>query len=346
MINRLSCNIGRNLSVRTESSLNCLVTGAAGRLGQTMGPMIQKLGMDVFGSSREISTASQEEMRRALRKSKIKVIVNAAVVSEGDRDQMQSVNVKMPLRLAKAAKDEGIPFIQLSTTATQIHGIGNHTPYAATKLQAEEELMKLKNVKISRLDALIGDRTSSKIHVGHMAGIGSFLPISIHLKGGDNFFQPVSYNLASFGLANMSLLCAREDSVESIPSIIHIAGDSISISDFVRELNQNALELHISPEELLGIAEIVQNGSLTPEFLHLAMHARQNPTTYCNADFKRLLGNERLPSPIELAKEMSGLTSSFEILKNGCDILSNISDKRGLAKEIQKLISRNVFFRQ
>ena len=321
--------------LKKESPVTAVIFGAGGRLGKELAVKMNGLGFDVLASSRVISTASEAEIGASLKEKNVSVIFNAAVESTGSLASMRNVNVDMPLRAASAAKKQGnIPFIHISTTATQVEGLGEHTPYATSKLEAEKALKDFDNVKIARLDALTGD-SSDKIHIGHMAGGG--LPVSVILKGGERFFQPTSYKAASSALANMSLACLSEEGMRALPSVMNFAGDPIAINDFVRMLNKTALEFHIAPEDLLEIARVVQNGSLTPEFLHLAKNSSDNYKIHCNEAFRSLLGSEGLPTHADLVQEMNEITCPIQTVKSGYSIYKGLKDKLGLFSAVGKL---------
>jgi nucleoside-diphosphate-sugar epimerase len=320
--------------LKKESPVSAVILGAGGRLGKEISAKMNDLGFDVLSSSRVISTASEGEIRASFKGKNIGLVINAAVESSGTLAGMRNVNVDMPLRVASAAKKQGnIPFIHISTTATQVEGLGEHTPYATTKLESEEALKGFDNVKIARLDALTGD-SSHKIHIGHMAGGG--LPVSVFLKGGERFFQPTSYKAASTALANMSLACLSEEGMKSLPSVMNFAGDPIAVNDFVRMLNQTALEFHIAPEDLLEIARVVQNGALTPEFLHLANSSSDNYKIHCNEAFRMLLGSEGLPTHADLVQEMNEITCPIQTVKGGYSIYQGVEDKLELLSVVAK----------
>ncbi|MBX9923771.1 MAG: sugar nucleotide-binding protein [Rhabdochlamydiaceae bacterium] len=321
--------------------LNALVLGSGGRLGKILTPEMQKSGMNVFSNTREITGASESAIGKSLVENRIDVIVNTAVVSEGSREEMQAVNVELPSRVAKAAQVQGIPFIQVSSTATQVSGVGPSMPYADSKRDAENELLEMNNsgkIKIARLDALVGGSARGKIDISYMMRAG----VALHFKGISPIFQPTSYRATSIGLTNMALACADPDRVKSVPSVVNFAGAPISISDFVRMLDEKAIELHVNPLELLAIADVVQNGSLTPEFLLLAISSGKDPKIHCNADFIDFLGDEKLPTTDDLIMDIRNQSCPLEFLKSACEIVRNISDKPRLVREVAKLAYSSV----
>jgi nucleoside-diphosphate-sugar epimerase len=344
----LSCatKIGRALSPPTLAP-EALIIGAGGRLGQLLSPKLTENGLTVFTSQRSISQASELEIDEAFGGRNLKVIINCAVASKGSYSDMEEVNIHMPLKVATAAQKHGIPIIQTSTTATLISELGENSPYALTKKIAEEKLSKLANVTICRLCALTGD-TSPTINISHMAGIGRILPIAIHLTGEERTIQPISYIDASEALSNLATALAVRDegTVNPFPSVINFVGEPVSISNFVRMINETAKELHVSPEELLEIAEVVQNGSLTPEFIHLAMLSAGKQNVLCNAIFKSLLGNKPLASPIELALEIRNSIHPIQTMRIGIEIIRSVRDKPALLKATANFFIKRAFTTQ
>jgi hypothetical protein len=315
-------------------NLNALVLGIGGRLGQELGPEMLDRGMTVFSNTREIGKAPVGAIAKVLAENKIDVIVNAAVVSEGSRESMQEVNVELPVRVAQAALSADIPFIQISSTATQVSGIdASQTPYAHSKLEAENRLGVLPNVKTGRLDALVGGgKVKGKIDITYMSKAG----IAVHFKGISPTFQPTSYKAVSVGLANMALACTDSALMTTVPDVVNFVGNPISVSDFVRHLDQKALELHVDPATLLGLAAAVENGSLTPEFLHLAISSGKDPKIHCTADFMRFLGSEKLPTVEDLVKDIRDQCCPLLFMQSSLDIIRKVPDKVRLVREVAK----------
>lgn len=339
-------SVRKNLT--QNAAARVLVTGATGRLGQTLVPELTERGMRCISTSRSAPKKpdqvqmtfkeSTDDLSRMLEKHSIHAVLNAAAASSGELDEMLPVNTQAPVRMAEAARMVGIPFVQVSTTATQILGVTKAKPYAYSKQLAEQMLQEKDHARIARLDVLLG--CDSKIDLSLLAAIGKFLPVGLQIGGIDSTIQPTTYEAASKALASFTqLILAGEDHRTEI----NIAGHPVKMSDFIRMVGNSAYELHVPIESLHGLAKLVNEGSLTQEFLRLAVISNKNPIIHDTADFQSLHGTP-IPSVDDVVAKVHETVSFGSLLDAGKRVLSRASIT-GLARETSKILSLSDFRR-
>ena len=230
----------------------------------------------------------------------------------------------------------GIPFIQVSTTATQIKGLTEAKPYAFSKQLTELGLEDNEHARTARLDVLLGD--DSKIDLSFLAGMGKFLPVALQIGGIDSTIQPTTYGAASKALASfVEVILGGGDH----PKEINIAGHPVKMSEFIRMVGKTACELHVPIEALHSLAALVNEGSLTPEFLKLAVKSSENPIVFDTSHFEALHG-----SPIPTIEDMAAKVHETVTLSNVFDTVRRIMSKapkgRLLSAAIEMLRSSNI----
>jgi len=317
-------SLARELAQR--STARVLVTGATGRLGQTLVPALTDRGMSCISTSRALPKSpnqvqmtfkeSVDDLSRMLEKHDIHAVLNAAAASSGELHEMLLVNTEAAVRLSQAAGQVGAAFLQVSTTATQILGVTQAKPYAYSKQLAEQILQGNDHARIARLDVLLGD--DSKIDLSLLAAIGKFLPVGLQIGGIDSTIQPTTYEAASKALASyLEMILAGKDH----PIEINIAGHPVKMSDFIRMVGNSAYELHVPIEALHGLAKLVNEGSLTQEFLRLAVISNKNPIIHDTADFQSLHGSP-IPSVDDMVAKVHETVSYGSLLDAGRRVLS------------------------
>lgn len=312
--------------------------GSTGRLGSKVYDRLSNSGAHVHNLPRDFFRRTPKEQSDYLRSKRIAVIINCTGATKGSLDALRETNFHGPYQLAQVASDLGIKFLQTSTAATQIHGIGPDTPYALTKKEAEEALLSQTDAQIARMDVLIGDKESTQISIGHLAGCKG-LPLSVHLRN-HQIFQPTSYDAVSCAISKLA-----EDHLagaQSIPRVVNLVGDPIAVNEFTDLINPESIRMIVDGEELIELAKMVNNGSLTPEFIRLAGLASKHPVILDNTAFKELLGAE-LPTPEALA-EMEQI-SFLKMLNTYKAILAASPDKRALIIEALKVIQKARFLK-
>jgi dTDP-4-dehydrorhamnose reductase len=287
----------------------CLI-GSSGRLGKKMLESLHLRGITSVNSTRrepkvnEIFikyTESSEELASTLSQHNIKALVNLAASSNGSYEEMEKVNVEFSVNAAKAAATLRIPYIHASSTCTQVDGICQKAaPYAYTKKRAEIALEGQENAHILRFDALIGD--SSKMGIEFLASIAKFSGMNVHLDG-DLPMQPTTYEAAAEAAAEYISKVVSQ-SQDDMPKIINIAGHPIMLKDLIKAVKNGFAHISIPADSLKELASKVNEGALTPEFLHLASLSKQNGVKiHDNQDFQKLLSSP-IPSVEELAQKV------------------------------------------
>lgn len=322
-----------------EIACRALVTGATGRLGQTLMPELHKRNIVSICATRS-SPRSEDQMRltyketademaRCIKLHNIDVVVHAAAASSGSFEEMLDSNTKVTLRLAEAAKKAGARFVQVSTTATQIPGITQEKPYAFTKRLAEQRLTDNDHASIARLDALVGDASKPSLEV--LAGVGRVMPMSVQLHGADPTIQPTTYEAASKALAAFVEMVARRDTGEEIIKEVNIAGHPIKISEFIRLVSNSKFEVHLPIASLEGLAKLVNDGALTPEFLKLAVRSAENPVIFDTKDFEGLHGSP-IPTVEDVAAKVHETVTAQSLFSTAKKILGKAPASALLAK--------------
>lgn len=310
------------------------LTGTSGRLGRYLVSAFENNGIDVVPVPRDVLEGSSLGIVKYFEKTRPLAVVNSAAISQGSFESMMSVNVTGAVKLGDAAKQIKLPFFQMSTTATAIPGISQEkTPYAWSKSMAKNELLSGGNLTIVDLDALIGTSQANQIDISSLAAGGA--PLAVKMMGSRHIIQPTSYSAAAKTIANLVSECIKG---HPIPSRITIAGEPIALGDFVQLIKSEeflfkkiGLELHIQPEDLLKFAELVKNGSLCPEFLHLGSMASENPQIHDNEDFQHYHGDP-IPTHVELAGQMRKTTTA-NIFKTMANIYKDSPKKLDLVVE-------------
>jgi dTDP-4-dehydrorhamnose reductase len=284
------------------------VIGASGRLGGKIMEVLSLRGItSVYSTRREPKaneifircTESSDELASTLSQHNINAIVNLAASSNGSFEEMEKVNVQFSVNAAKAAAKLKIPYIHASSTCTQVDGIcPNTAPYAYTKKRAEAELAEQDHAHILRFDALIGD--SSKIGIEFLASIAKFSGMNVHLDGGLRM-QPTTYEAAAEATVEYISRVVSQ-SHDDIPKVVNIAGNPIMLKDLIHNVKTGFIHFSIPENCLQKLASKINEGALTPEFLHLASLSKQNGVKiHNNEDFQKLLSSP-IPSVEELAK--------------------------------------------
>lgn len=307
------------------------LTGANGRLGRHLVSALADIGISAVSVPRDVLETSSG-ISKYLECTRPLAVINSAAISQGSSSAMKKVNVDGATNLGKATHQIGIPFFQMSTTATGISGISEEqTPYAWSKSLAKKELSLLNNTTIIELDALIGTSQTDQIDISSLAAGG--LPLTVKMLGNRHIIQPTSYQAASKAIANLV-----SDSIngEPIPLFLSAVGDPIALGDFIdltRSSNSlfDEFELQVNPEDLHALANAVQNGALSREFLHLGRMAGSLPKVHDNENFE-YYHDAPLPTHKELAVQMKQ-TTTFNILRTGLNIFKSNPQKMELIKE-------------
>lgn len=288
------------------------LTGSGGRLGGYLIESFAKIGIKAVSVPRE-ALSTDSTIKEYLKKTNPLVLVNSAAVSQGSFAAMRKINVEMAVNLGKAASDLDIPFIQMSTNAAGIPGINQEqTPYAFSKKLAKDQLSQNKGRQtIVALDALIGSSENNQIDISTLAFGGA--PMTVQILGERQIIQPTSYLAASKTIANIA-----DEYIKGhhLPSQITIAGEPIALGDFIHLTKSDeflfeklGLELQVKPEDLFKFAELIQNGSLSPEFLNLGKMVSANPVVHDIENFEHYHGD-----PIPTHKELADLVKKTTTL--------------------------------
>ncbi len=321
---KISSSIGRSVAI----------TGAGGRLGCYLVAALDQVGIRAIPMPRAILSGSPKEIKGYLKETGASAVVNSAALSQGSFNAMMEVNVNGAVKLGKVTREMRLPFFHMSSTATWICGISKaKTPYAWSKKIAKEELLQESNVTIVDLDVLLGKSQVDQIDISTLAAGG--VPIAVQMLGNRHIIQPTSYQAAGKAIAN---LVSESVKGRPVPSSITIAGEPIALGDFVHLIKSEdflfkhfGLEMNLQPEDLLNFAKLVNNGSLSPEFLHLGQMAASSPKIHDNEIFEHFHGDP-IPTHAELADQMKK-TTALDILKTVSNIYKDSSQKLDLSIE-------------
>ena len=311
-----------------SSSRKVGVMGASGRVGSELIHIFKEKGINTIVVPRQIVSGTVPQKEKFCVENEIDLMINAGGKSDGKTNTMREANVLQPLEMAKVLHKIGKPIIHLSSTATKISGLSEVTPYALTKQEAEDALKYY--ATIVSMDVLIGK--SDKIDIGSLAGAGA------HIKGQRQWIQPTTYTAACKTIGNIAYEILEGNKV---PHEIIVAGHPIELGEFVRLINKVSFELHMCPQTLLKLAELVQNGSLTPEFIHLANLSDKQPIIH-ETDTFEYFHDDPIPTHEELAHEIKK-TSFIEHLKLYAKIYKESPHKIGLVKNAISIIKNSAF---
>lgn len=158
-----------------SSQPRIVVTGASGRLGQQLVPLLRTLGAIVIVTGRdqlklremfpgEIA-CSYEEIPQCAPGADL--LVHLAVLNndvEAPLSEFERVNVDLSVRVASLAKSAGIARM-LNISSTHALDVTNHTPYAETKRQAANELAGIEGLDVVQffLPTVIGARLAGRL---------------------------------------------------------------------------------------------------------------------------------------------------------------------------------------
>lgn len=152
-----------------------VVTGASGRLGQQLVPLLKQLGAVVIVTGRDPQklreifpddvACSYEEIPQYAAGADL--LVHLAVLNndvEASPAEFERVNVDLTLRLAKLAKSAGIARM-LNISSTHALDETNHAPYAETKRRAARELVHIEDIDVVQfyLPIVIGANLAGKL---------------------------------------------------------------------------------------------------------------------------------------------------------------------------------------
>lgn len=145
-----------------------VVTGASGRLGQQLVPLLRDVGAAIVVTGRdpqslgqmfpgEIACAYEEIPRYA---AGADLLLHLAVLNndvEAPLSEFERVNIDLTLQVAELAKSAGIKRM-LNISSTHALDENNHTPYAETKRRASKELTRIEGLNVVSffLPAVIG----------------------------------------------------------------------------------------------------------------------------------------------------------------------------------------------
>lgn len=124
----------RNLPGNEKTSSICLVTGAAGRLGQSLLLLLENSGLEARGfSSRELDITDRKAFESALSAFPVMAVFNCAAYNNADAAEKDpegafTVNAEGPRILAEACGTRDIPLIHFSTD--YVFDGRKGTPYA------------------------------------------------------------------------------------------------------------------------------------------------------------------------------------------------------------------------
>lgn len=328
------CRHAFNLLSKHDAPITIACTGASGRLAQSLKEDYLSKNVRLIPVPREIFHGSPDEIKQFYQKNGISSVLNCAVLSSGNRKEMQKVNVERPYELASVAEQMGIDFFQLSTTGALVPGIScEKTGYVKDKADIEQKLSsRLKNSSILRCDALIGD-DSSKIDITMLA-----YPFRCQVKG-NVAAQFASYSQAAQVIGN--LLTQAE-----VPKEVNIAGDPVGINEFVKMINPDAkIEFEIDPKDpkVLGLMKVIDNGCATEEFMELFRLSEENPVVVDNSYYKKSLSDlgSTMKTPEELAELVRSTTTLDRVGRVAQDVLKKRDVKELITSGISVLSSRS-----
>lgn len=267
----------------------------------------------------------EAKMTDFLKRTQPKAILHAATLDEGPWKQMYGLNVEAVVRLAKIARELGLPVLNLSSTASMIPEIcKDETPYAMTKNLATRELRKLQSSQ---------DNTVCTLHSDVLVGGkgGPFSITSLACKGLPVIMRPIQRQIiqpihyGDFVIALKHLVLDILDG-HPIPKELIFSGEPIALEDFLSLMKSDSLffqtfgkEILLSPEEMKTAAGRFRDGSFRPEFLRLADLAVKHGIVQPTDDLEHYL--HILPSPEVVAKKAASDSESFGPIRRFAGIL-------------------------
>jgi dTDP-4-dehydrorhamnose reductase len=331
--------IKRVLSLPCRNEAKVLVTGgASGRLGPRIVDAISDAHHALSTSSRTGTdtlhlpmTSTIENMKTLIKDNVIGCVINSAAISSGTFSEMKDINISGAQKLAQACAELGIPMIQISSTASQANDLSEKQPYAYTKMRAEEAVIN-HGGHIARVDVLIGDKKSTTIALPHMAGT-SLSPVSV--RTADRTIQPITYDAAAIGISEMAKALLNNIEIEQV---INIAGDPMQLHAFLDMIQADTAHLYVTPEDLRPLANLINNGAFTPEFLDLA--ERETPVMPTGS-LKALIGSD-FPQPEQVAAEAKASVSMAQLMKIAKFTMGNKSpaERKAIIVEAMILIKK------
>ncbi|WP_299734207.1 NAD(P)-dependent oxidoreductase [uncultured Endozoicomonas sp.] len=315
-----------------------LVTGGAGRLGSRVVSHIGNSHAVQATSSTQRSgymhlslDDSVKSMQKKIRD--YSMVIHSACLSKGTPDQIHEANVNGTKRIIQACRESDIPIMYISSAASKIKGLSSEaTPYAHSKMEAENYAIE-NGVPVARVGVLVGDDKQATISLCNMAGMISRTLPSISIRAQDSHIQPIDYESAAACIRYMAEIMLQN---KNYNEVIDIVGDPVSLNAFLDMINPSAIPLYVELDDLKELAELINDGAFTLEFIELA---KKDGETIKNDKLKDVLGSG-FKTVTEIASEARkeiGFTKTSGIARK---ILAGkcLSERRKIIEEVINLI--------
>lgn len=242
---------------------------------------------------------TQQDWSQIIKDSNVDVVINLAASSTGSEAAMRAVNVTLPEEISKACDELNIKMIHTCTYAAKLEGLNIKAhPYAKTKQIAADILKGNSVVTIARIGAVLGGQ--SNVPVCADAALSDWSPIiMLPSDGGKEKFHPIDEGTVIQALTNIvDHLTDPLKQNEPLPKVIDIAGEQISLEEFLRLVNPNAIFSVNVPQVILDLlAAIVDKGVFTKEFLNITTLLKSQDKKKVAPDTTGMIHILGVPSP-------------------------------------------------